>query len=121
MVPSVSSTDVAHRAVRSTAISLVGQLATQLLRFASTIVLARFLPESAFGVNAIVASLTLGLWMVSDVGIPASILKSDRDDDDFVSTAWTLSLVRGGMLLVADEEAGVLGEAGLRWIMKFLI
>jgi O-antigen/teichoic acid export membrane protein len=122
MVPSVSSTDVAHRAVRSTAISLVGQLATQLLRFASTIVLARFLPESAFGVNAIVASLTLGLWMVSDVGIPASILKSERDDDAFVSTAWTLSLVRGGMLLVAGCVLGVpaawlYDEPQLLWLM----
>ncbi len=45
---------VAGRAARGTAISLVGQLATQILRFASTIILARYLPETAFGLNAII-------------------------------------------------------------------
>jgi O-antigen/teichoic acid export membrane protein len=103
----VNSAGVAQRAVRSTAISLAGQLLSQVLRFASSVVLARFLPESAFGVNAIVASMTLGLWMFSDVGIPASIVKSERDDDTFVSAAWTLSVVRGGLLLLAGILVGI--------------
>ena len=103
----MNSAGVAQRAVRSTAISLAGQLLSQVLRFASSVVLARFLPESAFGVNAIVASMTLGLWMFSDVGIPASIVKSERDDDTFVSAAWTLSVVRGGLLLLAGILVGI--------------
>jgi O-antigen/teichoic acid export membrane protein len=100
-------TEVAGRAMRGTVISLGGQLLTQILRFASSIVLARFLPEEAFGLNAIISSATLGLWMISDVGIPASIVKSMRDDDDFVSTAWTMSMVRGAFLLLAGAIIGV--------------
>ncbi len=113
---------VAGRAARGTAISLVGQLATQILRFASTIILARYLPETAFGLNAIISSATLGLWMISDVGIPASIVKSERDDDDFVSTAWTMSMIRGVLLLVAGAVLGVpaaliYDEPELMWLL----
>ena len=113
---------VVGRAVSGTFIALVGQLASQLLRFASTIALARFLPESAFGVNAIVASVTLGLWMVSDIGIPAGIIKSSRDDERFLRTAWTLSLARGAILLVAGCIVGLPAawfyeEPELAWLM----
>ncbi len=92
--------------VRGTAISLVGQLATQMLRFAGNIVLARFLPEEAFGINAMVFALTTGLWLMSDVGIGASVIRSKRDDDDFINTAWTLSVVRGVMLFGLGTLAG---------------
>jgi O-antigen/teichoic acid export membrane protein len=113
---------VGARAARGTSLALVGQLVSQLLRFASSIVLARFLPETAFGVNAILSSVTLGLWMITDVGIPASIVRSGRNDDAFVHTAWTLSLVRGAVLLglglvLGPPLAALYGEPGLVWLL----
>ena len=50
----------------------------------SNIILARFLPEVAFGINAIVFALTTGLWLISDVGIGASVIRSQREDGDFI-------------------------------------
>lgn len=116
------SGEVGARAARGTGIALAGQLLSQVLRFASAIVLARFLPESAFGINAIISSVTLGLWMITDVGIPAGIVRSRRDDDAFVHTAWTLSLVRGGLLLalgvlLGPPLAALYDEPGLLWLL----
>lgn len=114
----------AGRALRGTAISLIGQLVTQLLRFGSNIVLARFLPESAFGINAMVFALTTGLWLISDVGIGASIIRSRRDDADFINTAWTLSVLRGFTLFFMGCIAGPIaawfyGEPQLVWLLPF--
>ncbi len=114
----------AQRAIRGTAIALVGQLVTQLLRFGSNIILARFLPEEAFGINAMVFALTTGLWLVSDVGIGASVIRSEREDGDFVNTAWTLSMVRGVCLFGLGCIAGPIAawfykEPMLVWLLPF--
>ena len=97
---------VNNRALRGTVISLVGQLATQVLRFGSNIVLARLLPESAFGISAMVFAITTGLWLISDVGIGASIIRSEREDRAFLNTAWTLSVVRGVTLFMIGAAVG---------------
>ena len=111
-----------QRVVRGTVITLVAQLATQVLRFAGNIVLARFLSEEAFGINAMVFALTTGLWLMSDVGIGASIIRSKREDDDFINTAWTLSVVRGFMLFGLGTLAGPVAawfydEPQLTWLL----
>ena len=111
-----------QKVVRGTVISLVGQLATQMLRFAGNIVLARFLPESAFGINAMVFALTTGLWLMSDVGIGASVIRSKREDDDFINTAWTLSVARGFILfglgtLAGPPAAWFYDEPQLLWLL----
>ena len=65
----MSEEQVHQRALRGTVISLIGQLLTQVLRFGSNIVLTRLLPESAFGINAMIFAVTTGLFLISDVGI----------------------------------------------------
>ncbi len=102
---------VSNRAVRGTVISLVGQLGTQFLRFGSNIILARVLPESAFGLSAMIFAITTGLWLISDVGIGASIIRSEREDRAFLNTAWTLSVARGATLFVIGSLLG----APLAW------
>lgn len=97
---------VTKRALRGTVISAVGQLGTQGLRFASNILLARLLPESAFGVSAMIFAITTGLWLISDVGIGASIVRSQREDRAFLNTAWTLSVLRGSVLFVVGSALG---------------
>ena len=103
----MSEEQVHQRALRGTVISLIGQLLTQVLRFGSNIVLTRLLPESAFGINAMIFAVTTGLFLISDVGIGASIIRSHREDKAFLDTAWTLSVIRGVTLAAFAAALGV--------------
>jgi len=114
--------EVNDRALRGTMISLGGQLITQVLRFGSNIILTRLLPESAFGLNAIIFAVTTGLWLVSDVGIGTSIIRSSREDQPFLNTAWTLSVLRGVVLFFIGSALGVPAaafyhEPDLLWLL----
>ena len=74
----------------------------QLLRLASNIALAALLFEEAFALMAIVAALMQGLSMFSDIGLRPSVIQNRRGDDiDFVHTAWTMQVIRGGVLFLA--------------------
>jgi O-antigen/teichoic acid export membrane protein len=74
---------------------------SQLIRLISNMVLARLLFPEAFGLMALVQVITTGAAMVSDLGIGPSIQGNERgDDQDFLDTAWTISVVRGLVLFV---------------------
>ncbi len=114
--------DVAGRAMRGTVVSMSGQLVTQGIRFANNIILARLVDETAFGLHALVMAVTTGLWLVSDLGLGQSIVRSNRDDDDFVHTAWSIGIARSGILLVAGcvlapVVAGFYDEKALLWLL----
>jgi O-antigen/teichoic acid export membrane protein len=115
---------VAGKAIKGTLLSVGTQFASQLMRLVSQIVTACYLAPSEFGVNGFLVVVTTGLWLVSDVGIGASVVRSARDDDDFVDTAWTLSMVRGIALFVLGSIAGpiaahVYDEPRLTWLLPF--
>jgi O-antigen/teichoic acid export membrane protein len=75
--------------------------ATQALRLGSNLVLTRLLFPEAFGLMAIVGIVLFGVTMLSDVGILQSVIQNPRgDDEDFLNTAWTLQIMRGGLLAV---------------------
>ena len=57
---------------------LGSNLASQALRLASNLLLARWLAPEAFGLIAAVNTLYFGLVMFSDLGIWQSIVRSDR-------------------------------------------
>lgn len=106
-------------ALKASAYELVGFGATQVLRLVSNLVLTRLLFPEAFGLSSIVAVFCQGLTMLSDVGISASVIRSpEGDDEDFLNTAWTISVVRGAglyviALLLAWPAAAVFGEEQL--------
>ena len=87
------------RVVRSASWIIIGYGASQLLRLASNLLLTRLLFPEAFGLMALVATVTVGLTLFSDVGIAPSIAQSKRGDDpDFLNTAWTIQVIRGALL-----------------------
>lgn len=91
------------RAMRSSLWSLLGFGATQAVRLASNLILTRLLFPEAFGLIALILAVLVGLSMVSDAGISPSIQQSKRGDDpDFLNTAWTMQVARGGILWVAS-------------------
>ena len=75
--------------------------ATQALRLGSNLILTRLLFPEAFGLMVVVGIVLFGLTMLSDVGILQAVIQNPRgDDEDFLNTAWTLQIMRGGLLCV---------------------
>jgi len=114
--------DIAGRAMRGTVVSMSGQLVSQAIRFASNIVLAGLVSQTAFGQHGLVMAITTGLWLVSDLGLGQSIVRSSRDDDAFVHTAWSVGVVRAALLLVvgallAVPAAAFYDEPLLLWLL----
>ncbi len=90
------------RLLRSSAWSALGHVVYQAVRFGSNLILTRLLFPEAFGLMALIMVFVLGLEMFSDVGTAVSIQRSKNGDDpDFLNTAWTLQVIRGGLLWIA--------------------
>lgn len=76
-----------------------GNVSSQLLRLGSNLILTRLLVPEAFGLVAAVNTLYFALVMFSDLGVWQSVVKSERGTDPrFLGTAWTVQLLRGGLL-----------------------
>ena len=89
------------RAARGSMWSTGGFISSQIIRLASNLVLTRLLFPEAFGLMTLVSVITIGVMMLSDVGIGLSISQSKRGDDPkFLDTAWTIQVIRGGFLAV---------------------
>jgi len=104
----VTGGGLVQKVMRSTAIIVVGFGTTQALRLASNLILTRLLFPEAFGMMAIITVFLIGLTLLSDPGLNQAIMRSKRGDDpDFLDTAWTIQVVRGGVLW--------LGAAAIAW------
>ncbi|MCO5165868.1 MAG: oligosaccharide flippase family protein [Planctomycetes bacterium] len=88
-----------RRALGGSAWTIAGYAASNVLRLAGNIILARLLFPEAFGLMAIIHVFIQGLWLFTDVGISPAIVQSPRGDDPrYLNTAWTFQLVRGTTL-----------------------
>lgn len=111
------------RALRSSAITVLGFGAQQAIRLASNLILTRLLFPEAFGMMAIVSVFLMGLAMFSDLGVGPSIMGSRRGDEPaFLNTAWTIQIARGVALwLIACAltwpVAAFYGEPDLLWYL----
>lgn len=73
----------------------------QVIRLATSVVLARLLAPEMFGVMVLINTLRTGTELLSDIGIGQSVVRSPHaTDPDFLDTAWTVQLVRGGGLML---------------------
>lgn len=78
-----------------------GNVASQLLRLASNLVLTRLLLPEAFGLVAAVNTLYVAMVLFTDLGVWQSVVKSERGDDPrFLGTAWTVQALRGVLLAI---------------------
>ncbi len=111
------------RALRGSAITAGSYAVAQALRLASNLILTRLLFPEAFGLMALVSVFLVGLAMFSDVGIGPAISQSKRGDDaEFLNTAWTIQVVRGGLLwlftcLLAWPAAQFYAAPDLMWLL----
>jgi O-antigen/teichoic acid export membrane protein len=90
---------IRKKSIQGAAWTTAGYMVSQVLRLASNMVLARLLAPEHFGVMAIINVFLIGLNMFSDVGIGPNIVQSKHGDDKtYLNTAWTLQLIRGGLI-----------------------
>jgi O-antigen/teichoic acid export membrane protein len=87
-------------ALRGSVWTIVGYGASQLLRLATTLVLARqLLSPEAFGLVALVTVFLSGLDMLSDLGIGMDVVQHRRGDEPaFLNTAFWIQVSRGGVV-----------------------
>lgn len=97
-----ASSDRILVAVRGAAWTAAGYGGSQVLRFVSTLVLARqLLAPEAFGLVALVNVFLTGLDMLSDLGIGMDVVQHRRGDDPaFINTAFLIQVGRGLVLWV---------------------
>jgi O-antigen/teichoic acid export membrane protein len=94
---------VRHRRVASASVWTVGSMgAMSLLRLGSQMVLTYLLLPQHFGAIALMRVFLVFLEMVSDVGIRGSVVYHQKGENrDFLNTAWTLQILRGGCMWLA--------------------
>src|SRR4051794_20999694 len=84
---------------RSSIWTVAGFGSSQVIRFGSSIILARLLTTSDFALAGIVGIVMGMLQQFSDIGLGPAIIQSRRGDDPrFLNTAWTMAAVRGVFL-----------------------
>ena len=87
------------RVFRAGSWSLVGHVVGQGLRLGSNLILTRLLVPEMFGVMSIATVILVVVALLSDVGIRQAIFQSQRGDDPvFLNTAWTVQVIRGGLI-----------------------
>ncbi|PSL19164.1 oligosaccharide flippase family protein [Shimia abyssi] len=93
--------NLAERAMRSSALTVLGYGGGQAIRLMSNLILTRLLFPEAFGLMSLVWVFLQGLTNVTDLGITQSILQSKRGEERaFLDTAWTLQVIRGALMWV---------------------
>ncbi|MCA9528625.1 MAG: oligosaccharide flippase family protein [Myxococcales bacterium] len=90
----------------------LGHGGAQAIRLANNLIMTRLLAPEDFGVMLIVTTIYIGLHLFSDVGLGASLIHNDREDERFQNTAWTIEAIRGlvvaaGLLIAAPFVASV--------------
>ena len=100
LLPSQGQVSNRQKAIRSTAWIMAGTAVSQLLRAATTVILAReFLGPTQFGLVALVTIFVSGLSMLSDLGIGTDVVRHPRGDDaTFLDTAFIIQAARGAIL-----------------------
>ena len=72
---------------------------TLVLRLGSSLILTRLLAPEAFGLIAIVTTISTVATLLCDIGIRQSIVHSEHGDEPMMlNTAWTMQVLRGALI-----------------------
>ena len=88
--------------------TLGGYGGSQIIRFVTTMALTRLLAPELFGIMLIVNTIRTGVELLSDIGIAQSVIRSpDGERPAFYNTAWTLQILRGGLIALVCAGAAL--------------
>lgn len=99
----MTSSDASYmrrQVAKGTAWAVLMRFAVRSLGLISTIVLARLLIPSDFGVVALATLLSGALEMASALGIEVALITDQKASKDHYNTAWTLRVLRGVLMAV---------------------
>lgn len=82
--------------MRGSAITVLGQGVSLVIRFVANLIITRLLLPEHFGLMALVNVFLVGLELFSDIGIGPNIIQNSRGNNPrFLNTAWTVQVLRG--------------------------
>jgi len=104
---------------------IAARLGVQAIGFVSTIILARVLVPADFGLVALATTFAAALQAISEFSFDVVLIQNQRAGREHYDTAWTLSVIRNGilsalLLATAPLVAELLGDARLTPIVHFL-
>lgn len=95
------SEDHNTKAIKAATVVVFGYGFSQFLRLLGNLILSRLLVPEYFGLMALSNILIQGLAFFSDVGLEPGIIRSKRaHEGDFLSTAWTIQVIRGCVIFL---------------------
>lgn len=114
--------DIRGRLARGSIWILLARVATNGSAFVGTLVLARLLTPDDFGLVAIATTIAFIIASITELSLSSALIHLKEIDDDHLSTAFTLNMLRSGILgaliaALASPVAWLYGEPRLVAVM----
>lgn len=88
-----------QRILQAAGWSIAGYVLGYGLRLLSSLIMTRLLVPEMFGVMAVATVVQVVTSMLCDVGLRQAVIQNRRGDQQlFLDTAWTLQIIRGGII-----------------------
>lgn len=95
------SGSLAERSIQGSLWTTAGFSVNYSLRLISTLFLTRLLTPDAFGIMSLATVFLGAIALLSDIGTTPSVIRSYRaTEKDFLQTAWTVQVMRGGGIAI---------------------
>jgi O-antigen/teichoic acid export membrane protein len=113
-------------AIKGAAWTIASYGSSQIIRFASNLILTRLLLPELFGLVGLAYVFIVGINLFSDIGLGASIIQNKRGDDpEFLNTAWTLQVIRSFfvwlcLIIITKPVASFYGDDRLLWLIPVI-
>lgn len=126
MAPTQPDAVIARRRVSAGVVFMIsGRLVIRCFSVVSTLVLARLLMPEDFGLVALASSIFLIVDLLSSTNFTLVLVRRATVDRDFYDTAWTMNLIRYGLLAAivaatAGWQADLLGDARLGPVLMLI-
>ncbi len=91
-------TEIGHKIATASLWSMGGKLIARLIDFLTLLLLARLLTPEDFGLVAIAVSILVIVETILELPLTQALLCHETLTDDLLDTAFTLSLIRGGII-----------------------
>ncbi|MEG4106860.1 oligosaccharide flippase family protein [Microcoleus sp. S13_C5] len=113
-------------AIKGAAWTLASYGSSQIIRFASNLILTRLLLPELFGLMGLAYVFITGIHLFSDIGLGPSIIQNKRGEErEFLNTAWTLQVIRSFfificLIIITYPVASFYGEPRLLWLIPII-